>query len=100
MTLPDLIQPLFDRILILEDEAPSTTEKGLVIPDALKERMTTGSVVLVGSGIVRDGVVTPLSVNKGDRVHFKVPSGSRLEIEGTTYLLLREGDIFGVEDPA
>jgi chaperonin GroES len=92
-----MFEPLFDRVLVLEDKLDTVTKGGLVVPDtATQARVRTATVVSVGSGLVRGGKAIPLSVRERDRVLFRMPAGTEIEIDGVVHRLLRESEIFGV----
>ena len=88
------IRPLYDRILIERIEAKDTTESGIIIPDAAKEKAQTGNVVAVGGGrVTPDGKTIPMQVKVGDVVFFGKYSGTDA---GNDYLVIREEEILGV----
>ncbi len=89
--------PLDDRILIERTTLPGKTAGGLYIPDSAQEKPTKGRVVAVGRGH-RDakGRVRPCDVKIGDNVLFTAWSGAEIELDGTTYVILREPDLLGV----
>jgi len=89
------IRPLQDRVIVkrLEEEIEKT-KGGIIIPDTAKEKPQQGKVIAAGKGKVGDnGKVTPLDVKVGDTVLFGKYSGSDVEVNGTEYKILREGDI-------
>ena len=45
-----------------------------------------------------DGSVTPLDVQKGDKILFSKYAGSDVTLDGEDHLILREEDILGVLD--
>lgn len=89
--------PLDDRIVIERIVAPEKTAGGLYIPDSAQEKPTLGKVVAVGRGH-RDakGRTRPCDVKVGDKVLFTAWSGSEIEVEGATYVIMRETDLLGV----
>lgn len=91
------LMPLDDRLLVEKLVASDRTPGGLYIPDMAQERPTKGKVIAVGSGH-RDakGRIRPLDVKIGDVVLFTQWSGSEIELDGTTYLIMRETDLLGV----
>lgn len=91
------LMPLDDRLLVEKLVASDRTPGGLYIPDMAQERPTKGKVIAVGSGH-RDakGRIRPLDVKVGDVVLFTQWSGSEIELDGTTYLIMRETDLLGV----
>src|SRR6202165_4615997 len=96
------IRPLYDRIVVRRIEEQETKVGGLFIPDSAKEKPQEGEVVAVGKGKrnEKDGTVTALDVQKGDRILFGKYSGSEIRIEGEELLIMREGEILGVLEGA
>jgi chaperonin GroES len=89
--------PLDDRIVIERIVGAEKTAGGLYIPDSAQEKPTAGRVVAVGRGH-RDakGRIRPCDVKIGDTVLFTAWSGSEIELDGTTYVIMREPDLLGV----
>jgi|TARA_R110001583_G_scaffold20699_1_gene79284 chaperonin GroES len=91
------IKPLYDRVLVKRLAAETKSKGGIVIPDKSAEKPTQGEVVAVGSGVLLDnGDQRPLAVNIGDRVLFGQYAGSEVKIDGETYLIIKENEIFAV----
>lgn len=91
------IKPLYDRVLVKRLAAETKSKGGIVIPDKSAEKPTQGEVVAVGSGVLLDnGDQRPLAVNTGDRVLFGQYAGSEVKIDGETYLIIKENEIFAV----
>ena len=56
-----------------------------------------GEVLAVGSGHkADDGKVTPLDVQKGDRILFGKWSGTEVTIDGDEMLIMKESDVMGI----
>ncbi len=90
-------KPLKDRVLVKYSEEPEKTAGGLFIPDAAKEKPQKGEVIAVGSGrVTDDGKLQPIEVKKGDIVLFDKYSGSKINIDGVDYLIIKEEDILGI----
>ena len=89
------IEPILDRIIILKDNAE--TEAGFYLPDTVKGRSRTGTVVAVGPGRinVETGKYIPLAVKAGDRVVLKEFDGYRLDWDGEKYFVFSENEIIG-----
>lgn len=81
-------KPLKDRVFVSYAEEAEKTQGGLYIPDAAKEKPQKGKVEEVGDDVK--------SLKKGDSILFDKYSGSKISIEGTDYLILKEEDILGV----
>jgi len=93
-----------DRVLI-EPIVEEKTAGGIIIPDsAQKQIQPKGKVVVVGPGRSLDQSVAgatvtgvmPMSVKVGDVVFFSMNSGNAVLIEGKTYLIMRENELYGI----
>ena len=85
------IKPLADRVLVL----PAPAEEkigGIIIPDTAKEKPLRGTVIAAGDGKKDE----PMSVKVGDAVIYGQYSGTEIKIDGSTYLIMRESDIYGI----
>ncbi len=85
-------KPLADRVLIEPSPAETKTASGLFIPDSAKEKPLKGKVIAAGTGKPDE----PMTVKVGDEVLFGQYSGSEIILDGTTYMIMREADIYGV----
>lgn len=85
-------KPLTDRVLIEPTAVEQVTSSGIIIPDSAKEKPLKGTVVAVGNGKPEE----PMTVNVGDSVLFGQYSGTEIKIDNTTYLIMRESDIYGI----
>jgi chaperonin GroES len=91
------LRPLQDRVIVKQQEAEQKTKSGIFLPDAAKEKPTTGKVIAVGPGKLDDnGKPMELPVRVGDTVYYGKWSGTEVEVEGTKYVILRETDLLGV----
>jgi chaperonin GroES len=91
------LRPLQDRVIVKQQEAEEKTKSGIFLPDAAKEKPTTGKVIAVGPGKLDDnGKPMDLPVRVGDTVYYGKWSGTEVEVEGTKYVILRETDLLGV----
>jgi chaperonin GroES len=86
------IKPLADRVLVLPNEAEQKTAAGIIIPDTAKEKPMRGKVLAVGQG-TKDHEMT---VKVGDEVLYGKYSGTEVEIDGTKYMIMKEGDIYAI----
>lgn len=86
------VTPLKDRVLIEPALAEEKTAGGIIIPDTAKEKPQKGIIVAAGSGKKDE----PLTVKVGDTVLYGKYSGTEVIIEGKTYLIMREDDIYMV----
>jgi chaperonin GroES len=91
------ITPLNDRILVKRLEAVDTTEGGIVLPDAAKEKPREGEVVSVGAGrLLESGERAPMQLNAKDRVIFGSYAGTEVKFDGAELLIMSEDDVLAV----
>jgi chaperonin GroES len=83
------IQPLADRVLIRPAAAEEKTVGGIIIPDSAKEKPLKGEVIAVGRGAKDE----PMELKAGDQVLYGKYAGTEIEIEGATYLIMRQTDV-------
>jgi chaperonin GroES len=92
-------RPMDDRILLTPCEAADTTTGGIILPDAAKEKPQRGSVIAVGPGKLLDsGKRGEMSVSIGDEVFYGKYSGTEVEFDSGTYVVIRENDILAIVD--
>ncbi len=89
---------LDDRILVCPDDEKEISAGGIVIPKtASKEDPSRGKVVSVGPGKKgEDGKPVPLMLKAGNAVLFNKYGGTKVEMEGKDYLIMREEDVLGI----
>ena len=91
------IKPLDDRILIEQFEAEEKTAGGIVLPDTAQEKPQRGKVLAVGQGKLMDsGKRGKMSVKVGDQVFYGKYAGTDVEVDGTTYVILKENDVLAI----
>jgi chaperonin GroES len=88
-----MIKPLSDRLVVKEDQSESKTATGIFIPDTAKEKTQTGTVVAIGPGKSKD---EPMSLAEGMRIMYAKHSGTKVQIDGQDYLIMKEGDVWAV----
>jgi len=86
------IKPLADRVLVKPATAVEKTVGGIIIPDSAKEKPLKGEVVATGNGTKDEEMV----VKAGDLVLYGKYAGTELELEGDTYLIMRQSDILAI----
>jgi chaperonin GroES len=84
-------KPLADRVLIEPVAAEQKTASGLIIPDTAKEKPLKGKVIATGKGKTDE----PMTVKVGDEVLYGQYSGTEIKLDGNTYLIMKEADIYG-----
>lgn len=81
-----IFKPLKDRILVQQIDE-TITGGGIIIPDVAKDTPMTGIVIAVGSD-VKDVAV-------GKTIIFPKFTWTRININGTSYLVMFEKDVLG-----
>ncbi len=90
-------RPLHDKVLIKRLEGEEKTKGGIIIPDTAQEQPQEGKVVAVGNGNVgEDGKVRKLDVKPGDSVLFSKYGGTDINIEGDSYVVMKEEEILAI----
>ena len=90
-------KPLKDRVLVRYSDEPEKSSGGLYIPDSAKEKPQKGEVIEVGPGrLTDDGKVIKMEIKVGDVVLFEKYSGSKINIDDTEHLIIKEDDILGI----
>ena len=86
------IKPLSDRVLVRPAEAEQKTASGIIIPDTAKEKPLQGEVIAVGNGTKDEEMV----LKAGDRVLYGKYAGTEIQLDGETYLIMKQNDVFAI----
>ncbi len=93
------IKPLDDRLVVLPDYPEEVTGGGIVLPDSAREKPQRGKVIATGPGKLLDsGKRGKMSVKRGDTVFYGKYSGTEVEVNDETYVIVRENDILAIVD--
>jgi chaperonin GroES len=87
-----MLKPLADRVLIEPAPAEEKTASGIIIPDTAKEKPLKGKVIAAGPGKPDE----KMTVKAGDIVLYGQYSGTEIKMDGKTYLIMRESDVYGI----
>jgi len=88
--------PLGDRVVLKQLVAEETTASGIVIPGQNKEKPQQAEVIAVGPGGVIDGKEVTMQVKVGDQVIYSKYSGTEVELDKETYIVVKQNDILAV----
>jgi chaperonin GroES len=93
-----MIKPLEDKVVVKPVvEAEKKSASGLIISTLEKEKPTEGIVVAVGNGATfADGTKMTIDLNVGDKVIYSKYSGTEIEHDGESLVILPYRDIFAV----
>mgnify|MGYP000928640219 CR=1 FL=1 len=86
------IKPLADRVLVKPAAAEEKSVGGIIIPDTAKEKPLKGEVIAVGNGTKDEDMI----VKKGDNVLYGKYAGTEIELDGETFLIMRQSDILAI----
>ena len=81
-------RPLKERVFVSYAEEAERTAGGIYLPETAKEKPQKGKVEAVG--------IEVKEVKVGDNILFDKYSGSKINIDGVDYLILKEEDILGI----
>lgn len=87
-----MLKPLADRVLIEAAPAEEKTASGIIIPDTAKEKPLKGKIIAVGPGKTDE----PMTLKEGDTVLYGQYSGTEIKLDGVSYLIMRESDVYGI----
>ena len=90
-------EPRGDRVLVRRLPRPAPQEGEVIIPNSQQKELDEGIVVAVGPGL-RNRVtwqIDPVDLEPGDHVCFGEFAGSDVEVDGQTYLSMRDDEIHG-----
>jgi chaperonin GroES len=94
------VRPCRDRVLVRKDAVAKQSKGGVVLPDIAQVKTEKGVVLACGPGKTDDnGVLRTPAVKSGDRVLFGPFAGDPVDRMHEEIVLMREEDIFAVEEP-
>ena len=88
--------PLGDKVVLKQLAAEETTKSGIVLPGQAQEKPQQAEVIAVGPGGVIDGKEIKMEVKEGDQVIYSKYSGTEVELEKETYIIVRQSDILAI----
>jgi chaperonin GroES len=81
-------KPLKDRVFVSYSDDVEKTAGGIYVPDTAKEKPQKGKVEAAGPEVKE--------LKVGDTVFFDRYSGSKVNIDNTEYLIIKEEDVLGI----
>ena len=91
------VKPIGDRVLIQPSEEREKTKGGILLPDTAKEKPHEGKIVAVGEGKKTDeGKVIPLTLKVGDKVLYGRYSGTEVNVDEETYIMVKEEEVMAI----
>ncbi len=90
--------PLEDHILIEAVVEEAVSPSGFILPDDNKEKPSKGKVIAVWQWkILENWSRGPIDVSVWDTVYFTKYSPDEIDVDGTTYLVVKQSSILAVE---
>ncbi|MBZ6527618.1 co-chaperone GroES [Aerococcaceae bacterium DSM 111021] len=86
-----MIKPLGKRVVIKVAETEETTASGFVLPSSAKEKEQFGEIVEIGPEIEEKD-----AVKVGDTVFFKNFSGTEVDYDGESFMIIEHKDLLAV----
>ena len=90
------LTPLSDRVVLKMTEAEETTKGGIILTGSAKEKPTVAEVISVGPGGNVDGKEVTMTVKIGDKVITDKYAGTKVTLEDTEYVVVRQSDILAI----
>ena len=90
------LTPLADRVVLKMVEVEETTKGGIILTGAAKEKPSIAEVISVGPGGMVDGNAVTMAVKAGDKVIIDKFAGSKVTLEDTEYIVVRQSDILAI----
>lgn len=89
--------PMDDRVVIDVCESEDTTSGGIILPDSAREKPQRGMIIAAGPGKLLDsGERGEMDVKIGDEVFYGRYAGTEVDIDGDSFVVLRESEILAV----
>ena len=90
------IKPLFDKVVVTENNKEETTKTGFILPSASQENQQTVTVVAVGPGGIIDGKEVTMQVKVGDVVLCAKYAGTQFKVDGKEFTIIKQSDILAI----
>ncbi|MBR0349528.1 MAG: co-chaperone GroES [Acutalibacteraceae bacterium] len=90
------IRPLADRVVVKMTELEETTQSGIILAAASKEKPQVAEVLAVGPGGIVDGKEVEMYVKVGDKVITSKYAGTEVKLNKEEYIIVRQSDILAV----
>lgn len=89
-------KPLSNRVLVKQAPVENVSSGGIIIPDSAEKNTAIGLVEAVGPGKSNNGNFISPIVKIGDSVLFGKFSGTKINLKGEEYLIIKEDEILGI----
>ena len=87
-----------DRVIVKPEPLEKKTNSGLIMAKSEFDVVNKGTVVQIGPGrTTKKNVTIPVEVSVGDRIMFDGGAGIPIQVDGESFLILKETEIIGIE---
>ena len=90
------LKPLFDKVVIKQEEVQETTPSGIILTGSAKEKPVVATVIAVGPGGTIDGKEVKMEVKVGDRILYSKYSGTDFKLPDGTVTIIRQSYILAI----
>ncbi|NLL56513.1 MAG: co-chaperone GroES [Clostridiales bacterium] len=90
------IKPLFDKVVIKQDEVKEATSSGIILTGSAKEKPQVATVIAVGDGGMVDGKEIVMQVKVGDKILYSKYAGTDFKLDGEEVTIIRQSDILAI----
>lgn len=91
------ITPLFDRVLIKEEEQNLTTTTGFILSGTSQESVVVAQVLSVGTGNEKeDGSSSKIFVSPNDKIICSKFAVTKFKLDGEEYGIIRQSDVLAI----
>ncbi len=90
------LKPLFDKVVIKQDETRETTASGIILTGNAKEKPVMATVLAVGPGGIVDGKEIIMEVKPGDKILYSKYAGTDFKLDDGTVTIIRQSDILAI----
>ena len=90
------LKPLADRVVIKRLDAAETTNGGIILTAAAKEKPDLSVVVAVGPGGMVDGKEVKMILKPGDKVITSKYMGTEVKIDGEQLTIVKQSDVVAI----
>lgn len=90
------LKPLFDKVVIKQEEVQETTPSGIILTGSAKEKPVVATVIAAGPGGTIDGKEVKMEVKVGDRILYSKYSGTDFKLPDGTVTIIRQSDILAI----
>jgi len=90
------LKPLFDKVVIKQDETKDTTASGIILTGSAKEKPTVATVIAVSPGGTIDGKEIRMEVKPGDKILYSKYAGTEFKLDEETVTIIRQSDILAI----